>query len=142
MKIKDIMTRDVEFIRPNDTIRSVAQKMRKRDVGFLPVFEGDQLVGVITDRDLVVRVLAEGINSNWILGHELVTSPVIHCFEDQEVEDAARLMHLNRIRRLIILKRSDQSLAGVVSLADLVGMVDDGLTSKILQGVSEPVTSY
>lgn len=141
MKIKEIMTSDVEIVQPGDTLQTAAQKMRERDVGFLPVFDGDELIGVVTDRDLIVRAMADGANPREVLGRDLLTSPAIYCFEDQELEDAARLMHLNRIRRLVILHRGDARLAGVISLGDLVGTIDDVLTGRVMQSVSTPVRS-
>jgi len=77
--------------------------MSRHDIGFLPVLEADQLVGVITDRDLVLRGVALGLNSNAMLGRELMTSPFIYCFEDQNVKEAAKLMEENQIRRLVVL---------------------------------------
>lgn len=141
MKIKEIMTSDVEIVQPSDTLQMAAQKMRDRDVGFLPVFDSDELIGGVTDRDLILRSMADGANPREILGRDLLTSPAIYCFDDQEVEEAARLMHLNRIRRLVILHRRDARLAGVVSLGDLVGTIDDSLTEKVMQSVCRPVQS-
>lgn len=141
MKIKEIMTNDVEIVQPSDTLQIAAQKMREQDVGFLPVFDGDELIGVVTDRDLTLRAMADGANPREILGRDIMTSPAIYCFEDQEVEDAARLMHLNRIRRLVILHRRDASLAGVISLGDLVGTIDDRVTSNVMRSVYTPVRS-
>ena len=119
MKVKEIMTKEVEVIHPDDTLQIAAQKMANRDIGFLPVLEADQLVGVITDRDLVLRGVAQGLNSTAMLGRELMTSPVIYCFEDQDVKDAVKLMEESQIRRLVILSRSEKRPVGVVSLGDL-----------------------
>ncbi len=139
MKIKEIMTSEVEFVQTNDTLQTVARKMRDHDVGFLPVFEGNQLIGVLTDRDLTIRVMADSMSPNTILGRDLITSPAIYCFEDQDVEDALRLMSINHIRRLAILSRKDNHLVGVVSLGDLAGTVDGKLFDKLLQSVSSPI---
>ena len=136
MKVKEVMTREVEFIQPNDSLQTAAQKMRDRDVGFLPVYEGDELVGVVTDRDIVIRGIVSGLNPGAIVGRELATAPVIHCFDDQDVEDAARLMRQNQIRRLIVLDRNNNRLVGVVSLGDLAGTVNDKTSGKVLQGIS------
>ena len=136
MKVKEVMTREVEFIQPNDSLQTAAQKMRDRDVGFLPVYEGDELVGVVTDRDIVIRGIVGGMNPEAIVGREMVTSPVIHCFDDQDVEDAARSMRQNQIRRLIVLDRNNNQLVGVVSLGDLAGTVNDKTSGKVLQGIS------
>jgi len=136
MKIKEVMTRNVEVVQPNDSLRSAAQKMRDRDIGFLPVSEGGELIGVVTDRDIAVRAIAGGMNPDAILGREIVTSPVVCCFEDQSVEDAARLMSQNQIRRLVILDRSNNQPVGVVSLGDLSGILNEKTSGKVLQSVS------
>lgn len=141
MKINEIMTRDVEIVQPSDTLQMAAQKMRERDVGFLPVFDSDELIGVVTDRDLTVRATADGANPREILGRDIMTAPALHCFDDQEIEDAVRLMYLNRIRRLVILHRRDNRLAGIISLGDLVGTVDDRLIGKVMRSVYTPVRS-
>ena len=136
MKVKDVMTREVEFIQPNDSLQTAAQKMRDRDIGFLPVYEGDEVVGVVTDRDIVIRGIVGGMNPDAIVGREMVTSPVIHCFDDQDVEDAARSMRQNQIRRLIVLDRNNNQLVGVVSLGDLAGTVNDETSGKVLHSIS------
>src|SRR5215207_10068015 len=105
MKLHEVMTKDVETVHPEDTLQTAAKKMRDRNIGFLPVCDGDRLIGVLSDRDLVVRALADGVNSSVFVGRDLVTSPAIYCFDDQSLDEAAKLMHDNQIRRLVILKR-------------------------------------
>jgi CBS domain-containing protein len=138
MKIKEIMTRNVEIIHPNDTLRDAAEKMRAHDIGFLPVYNGAELIGVLTDRDIVVRAMAKGSDPRTMLTWEFVTSPAIYCFEDQSVDDAIELMHDNQIRRLVILDRTNKQLAGVISLGDLAINVDDKISGEVLQRVSVP----
>jgi CBS domain-containing protein len=135
------MTREVEVIQPDDSLRAAAKKMRERDIGFLPVCDGETLLGVLSDRDITIRALADGMDVNIMLGRDLMTSPAIYCFEDQDVSEAARIMEENQIRRLVILNRESKRLVGVVSLGDLArnGTVD--LSGKVLQKVSEPETS-
>jgi CBS domain-containing protein len=142
MKLKEIMTREVEVIHPNDSLQTAAQKMRDRDVGFLLVYEGNELIGVLTDRDLVVRAIADGLNAKGILGRDIMTSPLIQCFDDQTVEEAAELMHQNRVRRLVILDHGNNQVVGVVSMGDLAGILDDKTSGKVLQGVSPQVKSH
>ncbi|MEW5938872.1 MAG: CBS domain-containing protein [Chloroflexota bacterium] len=139
MKLKEIMTRDVEIVRPQDTLQTAAQKMRDRDIGFLPVFEKDELIGALTDRDLVMRGVAEGMNSKATLGREFATSPAIYCYENQDAEDAAQLMNKYRIRRLVVLNPNNHRLAGVVSMGDLAGIVSESLANRLFQGVSASV---
>lgn len=141
MKLNEIMTRVVEVIQPNDTLHAAAKKMRDRDIGFLPVYEGEQLIGVVTDRDLTIRALADGLNAASVLGRDMVTAPAIYCYEDQDVNEAARLMRENRIRRLVVLNRRGERLVGVVSLGDLSGILDDKLLGQVMQNVTSPVKS-
>ena len=141
MKLSEIMTSEVEVIHPDDTLQTAAQKMRDRDIGFLPVCDGDRLIGVLSDRDVIVRALAEGMDSRTTLGRDLLTSPAIYCFDDQSVDEAAKLMHDNQIRRLVVLRRDDKRMVGVVSLGDLAINVDDKLSGEVLQSISEPVSS-
>ncbi len=141
MKLSEIMTSDVEVIHPDDTLQTAAQKMRDRDIGFLPVCDGDRLIGVLSDRDVIVRALAEGLDSKTMLGRDLVTAPAIYCFDDQSVDEAAKLMHDNQIRRLVVLRRDDKRMVGVVSLGDLAINVDDKLSGDVLQSISEPESS-
>jgi CBS domain-containing protein len=139
MKVKDIMTKEVQVIHPDDSLQAAAEKMSSHDIGFLPVLDADQLVGVITDRDIVLRGVAQGLNSNAMLGRELMTSPVIYCFEDQDVKDAVKLMEQSQIRRLVILSRSEKRPVGVVSLGDLALNSKGDTSAEVLQKVSEPI---
>jgi len=140
MKLREIITSNVEVIHPDDTLQTAAEKMRDRDIGFLPVCDGDRLIGVLTDRDLITRAFAEGMESKAMLGRDLVTSPAIYCFDDHSVDEAAKLMHDNQIRRLVILSR-DKRMVGVVSLGDLAISADDKLSGELLQSVSEPMSA-
>ena len=136
MKIGEIMTAHVEVLHPNDTIQTAAQKMRDQNVGFLPVLENDALIGVITDRDLVVRLLADGVKSKAIIGRDIVTTPALYCFDDQEVEQAAQLMRDHQIRRLVVLDHEHGHVTGIVSLGDLAAHTTLDLAGITLQHVS------
>ena len=138
MKLKDIMTREVEVVRPNDSLKDAAQKMRIRDVGFLPVCDGDQVLGVVTDRDIIIRSTAEGTNPNTSLGRDFITAPVVYCFDDQDVDEAAKLMEEHQIRRVIVLDHDDKHLVGVVSLGDIARSGTQKSSAEVLQSVSEP----
>jgi CBS domain-containing protein len=95
MQLKEVMTRGVETIEPNTGLRQAAKRMKELDVGALPVCDGDRLVGLVTDRDLTVRGLAEGSAASVA---EVMTPEVAFCFEDQEVTEAANLMEERQIR--------------------------------------------
>ena len=138
MKLKEIMTQDVEVIHPDDSLQTAAQKMRERDTGFLPVCDGDRLVGSVTDRDIIVRAMAEGIDPHGMIGQDLMTSPIVYCFDDQEIQEATSLMEANQIRRLPILNRKKR-LVGIVSLGDLaVHTGQSERTGETLKEVSRP----
>jgi CBS domain-containing protein len=103
MHIHDIMTRDVEVIRPDATVQDAARKMDELNVGPLPVCDGERLVGMIIDRDIVVRGAAAGKDPSATRVSEVMTPDVISCTEHADVPDAARLMEKHQIRRLVML---------------------------------------
>jgi CBS domain-containing protein len=138
MKLREIMTRDVVVLQPDDSLQSAAKKMRDRNIGFLPVCDGENLIGVISDRDITIRALADGMDVNIMLGRDLMTSPPIFCFDDQDVNEAAQIMEENQIRRLVVLSREDQRLVGVVSLGDIARNASADRSGQVLQKVSEP----
>jgi CBS domain-containing protein len=137
--VNEVMTRGVECMSPNATLQEAARKMRDLDVGPLPVCgDNDRLVGMITDRDIVVRAVAEGQDTRTARVHDVMTSDIIYCFEDQDADEAAQLMRANQIRRLVVLNR-DKRLVGIVSLGDLaVETNDEEMAGATLQAVSEP----
>jgi len=138
MKLKELMTREVAVVKPSDTLQTAAQKMRQRDIGFLPVCENDRLVGVISDRDLAIRATADGLDPKTATVDQLKTPGVVWCYEDQSVEEAARLMKEKQIRRLAVLDRNDKRLVGVVALGDIATNGTAQVSGEILEKVSEP----
>jgi CBS domain-containing protein len=138
MKIKDVMTRDVEVARPSETLQNAAQRMKDLDVGSLPVCDGQRVVGMITDRDMTVVATAEGTDPAKTVVGDVMTPEPVFCFEDQPVEAAAALMEERQLRRLIVLNR-DKQLVGIFSIGDLAEKADDQILSgQVLQKVSEP----
>lgn len=138
MQIADIMTRKVEVVHPDSTLQEAAEKMRTLDVGMMPVCDGERLVGMLTDRDITVRATAEGYDPTKTKVRETMTPEVTYCFEDQTVQEAAKLMEEKQIRRLPILSR-DKRLIGIVSLGDLaVDTGKDKLVGQTLSEISEP----
>ena len=138
IQVKDIMTRNVEVVHPEGSLREAAQKMAALDVGMLPVCSGDQLVGMLTDRDITVRATAEGRDPKTTRVHEVMTPEVVYVSEDDDVSEAARIMTEQQIRRLVVLNQS-KKLAGIISLGDLaVHTGDTQQAGQTLEGVSEP----
>jgi CBS domain-containing protein len=140
MQVKEVMTHGAECIGPEESLQQAAQKMKNLDVGPLPVCgDGDRLVGILTDRDIVVRAVAEGRDPRSARVRDAMTEGIAYCFEDDDVNEAARLMTEKQIRRLVVLNR-DKRLTGIVSLGDLAAETgDEHLACKTLQSVSQPV---
>ena len=138
MKLSEIMTREVAILQPDDSLQFAAKKMRDLNIGFLPVCDGEELIGVISDRDIIIRALADGMDVNIMLGRDMMTTPPIYCFDDQDVSEAAKIMEENQIRRLVVLSRDDKRLVGVVSLGDLARNETTDRSGRVLQKVSEP----
>ena len=138
MQVKDVMTRGAECVRPEATLQEAAQKMKSLDVGPLPVCDNDRLVGMLTDRDITVRAVAEGKDPRATRVRDAMTEGISYCFEDDDVADAARVMKERQVRRLVVLDRN-KKLAGIVSLGDLaVETGDEHLAGKTLERVSQP----
>lgn len=140
MKLRDIMTPQVEVLPPTATLRECAEKMRSLNVGAIPVGENDRLLGMVTDRDLVIQAMAQGHDPNVFQIREVMTSPITYCFEDDDIESAARIMEVRQIRRLVVLNRQKR-LVGIVSLGDVAAKTRrEELSGEVLQKVSEPVS--
>lgn len=135
MHVSDIMTRDVHLASPNDTIATIARQMAENDIGFMPVGDHDRLVGMITDRDIVVRGVADGLDPQAKV-RDIMTTDVKYCFEDDEVDEVARNMGDIQVRRLPVVNR-DKRLVGIVSLAD-AARDQPGVAGTGLKGVTEP----
>ena len=139
MQLKEIMTTDVEVVRPNSSIAEAAKKMKSLDVGALPVCDGRRLLGMVTDRDITIRATAEARNPDNTLVRDCMSPDIVYCFEDQSVQDAERLMQEKQIRRLPVLTR-EKNLAGIVALGDLATKTGDvQQMGRTIREVSEPV---
>jgi CBS domain-containing protein len=138
MKLSEIMTAEVEVIGPDANLQQAAQRMKALDVGLIPICDGERLVGTLTDRDITVRATAEGRDPRRTPVRDAMSSEVIYCYADQDVEEGAKVMRERQVRRLPILDR-DKRLVGIVSLGDLaVRLSSVPLSGKTLEGVSEP----
>jgi CBS domain-containing protein len=124
MQLNQIMTREVETIPPDFSIAEAADTMRLMDVGSLPVCDGTRLVGMLTDRDIAIRAVADGRDPNSTRVSSCMSPEVLYCFEDEDTLDAEHLMQEKQIRRLPILNR-DKQLTGIVALADIAIRTND-----------------
>lgn len=137
MQVKDIMSKKPDYLPPNTTLQKASEEMLKYDVGFLPIGNDGQLFGAITDRDIVVRALAKGKDPLKMQVQDIMTPNILSCFEDDDVQKAAKTMSDEQIRRLVVLSR-DNKISGVISLGDIaVKTKNDQLTGHILQEVCE-----
>jgi CBS domain-containing protein len=128
------MARGVQFMCPHSTIREAALRMREDNIGSLPVADGDRLVGYVTDRDRVVRGLAQGFAPGTHV-HDVMTGRVLYCFEDEAVGDVGLNMAHNQVRRLPVHSR-EKRLVGIVALGDLATKAADRTAEEALEGVS------
>ncbi|ESZ22302.1 MULTISPECIES: CBS domain-containing protein [unclassified Mesorhizobium] len=136
MKVAEIMTPNVHLASPDESLQKIAKRMAVDDVGFLPVGENDRLVGTITDRDIVVRAVAEGKDGNATV-RDVMTEDVKYCFEDEDIEHVVQNMGDIQVRRLPVLNR-DKRLVGVVSLADAALKEDPATAGIAMSGVVVP----
>ena len=136
MRVAEVMTQDVRLIEPTQTIRDAARLMAEMDAGIMPVREGDRLVGMITDRDIAVRAVAQGRGPDTPV-REVMTDEVKYCYEDDDTDDVARNMAAIQVRRLPVLTR-DKRLVGIISLGDMAVSDEAGKTGEAVAGISQP----
>jgi CBS domain-containing protein len=135
MEIKDVMTEQVDFVGPETQVLEIARKMRENDIGSTPVVENDRMIGIVTDRDIVIRVVAEGQDVRSATARAAMSPKILYCFDDQTVEEVLENMGHNQVRRLPVVNR-DKRLVGVVSLGDLV-KASEGKAGAALHDISQ-----
>ena len=137
MKVSEIMSSDVQVITPDQPIQQAARLMIDSDTGFLPVGDGERLIGMVTDRDITVRAVAEGRGPDTPV-REVMSDRPLFAWDDQEVDDVAIQMSDAQVRRMPVLSREGERLVGVVSLGDISRRGDSDAAEAALSGVSEP----
>jgi len=136
MKVCDKMTRNPRIASPDDSIREVARAMAEADAGALPVGQNDRLAGMVTDRDIAVRAVAQGKSPDTPV-RDVMTPDVKYCFEDEDLHQVARNMGDIQVHRLPVVNR-DKRLVGVLSLGDLAVGEGPRLAGEALAGISRP----
>ena len=136
MKVSNAMTRDVKVANPAQSIREAARMMAEIDAGSLPVGENDRLVGMITDRDIAVRAVAEGKSPDTKVS-DVMSREVLYCFEDQDLEEVSRNMGDVKVRRMPVVDR-DKRLVGIISLGDLARNEEPTTTGHTMSDIAEP----
>lgn len=135
MNVTERMSKDVKVCAPGATIRDAAAVMKQIDSGVLPVGENDRMVGMITDRDIAIRAVAENRGPDTPVS-EAMTQEVLYCFEDQDVEEVAEQMRRLQVRRMPVVNR-DKRLVGMISLGD-IAKADDDEAGEALRGIAQP----
>jgi CBS domain-containing protein len=116
--VREVMTVGVETISPAGTLEQAAKKMKEHNIGILPVVEDEELLGVVTDRDIVLRAVSERLRPEMTRVRDVMTPEAIYCYEDQSITEVSLLMEKHLVHRLIVLDRNEKSV-GIVSLSDL-----------------------
>jgi CBS domain-containing protein len=135
MKVREIMSADVETIRSTHSAKAAADRMATNGLGYLPVTDRGRLVGIVTDRDIACRVVAEDRDPKTTKIADIMSKGVAYCFDDDELATAVHLMEKNRVRRLPVLDRKEH-LAGILSLSDVARHAPHHLTAEILDAVT------
>lgn len=135
MKVSEVMSRNVQLAAPDQSIRKAAQLMQQHDIGSLPVGENERLVGIVTDRDIVVRAIAQGRDPDTPI-REVMTDDIQYCSEEDDVDEVSRRMAQLEIRRLPVLD-SDQRVIWMMSLANVAHSQDDA-AERAVKGVATP----
>lgn len=136
MKVREAMTTAVQLVSPDQSIRQAARLMADCDIGALPVGENDQLIGMITDRDIAVRAVADGLDPDTRIS-AVMSRELLYCFDDDDLDEVAENMGDIRVRRLPVVNRHKR-LVGIVSISDLASCEDADKTGKAIAGISSP----
>ena len=136
MKVREVMSRDVQVARPDDTLRSVAQTMAQADIGAMPICDGQRLQGMVTDRDIAIRGVAQGLNSDAPV-RQVMTGNLEYLYAEDDLDRAADKMASSQIRRLPVVDE-DKHLVGILSLGDLSREHKEKVVGRTLEDISEP----
>jgi CBS domain-containing protein len=132
--VKDVMTRDVEACEPNASVREAAELMARKDVGPIPIVEDGTLVGIVTDRDIVIRVIAEGREPEQTTVGEISSKELVTVSPDDDFEDAMRLLAEHQVRRLPVVE--EDRLVGILAQADIARVGKDAKTGEVVEEIS------
>jgi CBS domain-containing protein len=135
MHVRDVMSRDVESIRTTLTAKAAAERMATNGIGYLPVSDHGNLVGIVTDRDIACRIVAEDRDPKTTNVRDIMSKGVAYCFDDDDLAAAVHLLEKNRVRRLPVLDRKEH-LVGILSLSDVAQHAPHHLTAKILDAIT------
>lgn len=135
MKVKEAMHTGVQWVSPDLPLPAIAQKMKKYDVGIIPVGENDRLVGMVTDRDIALRGVAQGKDPSQLTAKDVMTKGVIWCHDTDSINDAAHLMESKKVRRLPVID-ANKRMVGMISLGDISHMASLKIAAELTKAVS------
>jgi CBS domain-containing protein len=135
MKVKQAMHKGVTWVDPAMSVETLARLMRAHDIGAIPIGENDRLIGMVTDRDIVCRCIAAGLDPTSTTARDVMTEGIVFCLDKQELDDAARIMETKQIRRLPVIN-GKRRMIGILSLGDLSHTGPRHISSEVMHGVS------
>ena len=135
MKVKEAMHKGAIWVPPSTPLAELARLMRDQDIGAIPIGENDKLIGMVTDRDIAIRGLADGKDLGKLTARDVMTSTIRYCTSEQTIEDAAKSMRSNKVRRLPVINEKKR-LVGMLALGDLCAKVSKELSGDVMGGVS------
>jgi CBS domain-containing protein len=135
MKVKDAMHKGVEWVAPQEPVADVAKKMRDLDIGAIPVGENDRLIGMVTDRDIACRGVANGGDCARLTARDVMSKGILYCNETEELEDAMRIMEQKQVRRLPVIN-DRKRMVGMLSLGDIAHAASHELSGEVTAAVS------
>ncbi len=135
MKVREVMSPDVETVRPNQSAKEIAERMQRQGIGYFPVCDHGRLTGIVTDRDITCRVVAEGRDAALTKARDIMSKAVAYCFDDDDLTTAIQLMEQSRIRRIPVVDHHEH-LVGILSVTDIARQAPHRLTAEVLEAVS------
>lgn len=135
MKVKDVMHSGVSWVEPGTKLSAIAKTMQAEDIGAVPVGENDRLIGMVTDRDIACRGLTGGKSPDKLTARDVMTKGITFCRENEEVDDAIRIMENKKIRRLPVINE-DKRMVGMLSIGDISHSLPQDLSGEVLKAVS------
>jgi CBS domain-containing protein len=135
MKVKKAMHKGVQWADPGTSVTKLAKLMREHDIGAIPIGENDRLIGMVTDRDIVCRCIAAGLDPEAATAREVMTEGIVFCLDKQELDDATRVMERKKVRRLPVIN-GKRRMIGMLSLGDVYHAAPRAISKEAMQGVS------
>lgn len=136
MKVRDVMHEGVTWVGPDTKVTDIARMMRDEDIGAIPVGENDRLIGMVTDRDIVLKGLADGRDVAALTASDVMSGPILYCRTDEDVEDATRIMEEHAVRRLPVINENKR-MVGMLSMGDIADAASRDITAELTRAVAD-----